>query len=102
MYRISLAFGAVIGLVALAGPAKAQMPSCEQMLYALTTAPPGVYTPEQAQVIANSYNANCLGQQPQYQQPAPQYQYQQQSSEDQAAEAVGEFIGGLISGFARR
>jgi hypothetical protein len=102
MYRLSLVCGAVIGLATLAGPARAQMPSCEQMLYALTTAPPGVYTPEQAQVIANSYNANCLSQQPQYQQPAQQYQYQQQSSEDQAAEAVGEFLGGLISGFARR
>ena len=90
---------AVFGIVVSVATAQAQV-DCQKLLYALTTAPPGVYTPEEAQVIANAYNANCLGQQQQYQQP--QQYYQEQSQDDQAAQAFGEAIGGFIGGLMNR
>ena|SRR5947209_4914988 len=92
-----------IGVMLLAGgPAAAQAPTCDQMLYALTTAPPGTYSPEQAQTIANAYNANCLGQQQQYQPQPYRPQYQQESDNDQAAEAFGEALGAFLGGLMRR
>jgi hypothetical protein len=103
MFRTFVVLGASIVWILTGGSARAQAPTCEQMLYALTTAPPGTYSPDQAQVIANAYNANCLAQQyqPQYQQPPQQY-YSQQSDEDRNAEAAGEALGAFIGGLMRR
>lgn len=63
--------GALIVVGSVTRPAAGQVPTCEQMLYALQTAPPGTYTPEQVQVITNAYNANCVAQQPAPPPPEP-------------------------------
>lgn len=72
--------------------ASAQQVDCQRLFEALTTAPPGAFTPEQAQDMANVYNAECLGQQ-QAQYPQPQ---QSNNEAEAIAEAFGQFIGALM------
>ena len=80
-------------LVGTPAASNAQGVDCQEILRALTTAPPGVYSPADAQNLANTYNANCLNQ-PQYQQ---QYQPpQQQSDADAAADLFGQIIGNAM------
>jgi len=68
--------------------------SCAAMMQLLQS-PPGVISPEQAQEIANSYNAECLGQTTQsYQAPS--------SDEDAAAAATGQILGQIIGGAINR
>ncbi len=71
----------LIGTVSLifGGIANAQQVDCQQILNSLLRAGPGVYSPAEAQQLANTYNTHCLGSQSQYQQPYQvpnQQQYQ--------------------------
>lgn len=73
----------------------AQNVDCQAILNSLLNAPPGVYSPGQAQDMADVYNRECLGQQTQYQSP-PQYNQQQQGDAD--AEAFGQLLGTILGG----
>jgi hypothetical protein len=87
---------AIFALAIFTGSASAQGIDCQALLNELLNSPPGVYTPGQAQDMANVYNQECLGQQTQYQQP--QYQPPQQSD----AELFGQIVGTMIGGMMRR